>query len=533
MSATAAESAGFGRTSPHAAENRARGLRRRYYAAVFSAALVMAALGATAAFATNHASTLPDFLGQVALWLIAVNFVGAALMFRPLDRHLLGEAVDRSLVERRIQSLPGALGCWLFLLSTLAMIGHAAIVHGARELLAPALLALHAGTLVHIAVFALYLGLAGYFWTLDYCADLRQALAQQGMVFAPRPGKLILRLTAALLAVALAPALIPISDRWAHSVDPETALSAGMDMQHHQAHMQQALEMDVLGAIFLTILVIVLMARSLSRPVRILLDAMRRVDRGDLEVKVPVVSNDELGMLSEQFARVVDGLRERDRIRKTFGRFVPERVAAALLADEGAMAPKESDATVLFTDVEHFTSIAAGLEPRRILDMLSTYFDEIARIVHAHRGVVTQFQGDAVLASFNLPSADFDHAAHAVQAAFAIHATLDERELPGGIRLRTRIGISSGSVVGGTVGGSERLGYTVHGNTVNLAARLEGLNKELGTRVLICKRTAQLLGERFALRDRGVQRVRGFSEPLRVFEPLAERSEVITSGGDK
>lgn len=150
-----------------------------------------------------------------------------------------------------------------------------------------------------------------------------------------------------------------------------------------------------------------------------------------------------------------------------------------------------------------------------ILDVLNAYFAEIAQVVHARGGVITRFQGDAVLASFNLPAADPQHARHAVEAALAIQARLAEVVFDGGIRLRTRVGISTGPVVGGTVGGGDRLGYTVHGDTVNLAARFESLNKELGSRVLGSARTGELAGDAIALRDRGIVTVRGFREPLR------------------
>lgn len=530
MTVAATESLAFGETTPTQKRGEERRLRRRFYGAALGAALIMALLGSAAAYAANHVSTLPVFLFQVGAWLVGVNLVGAAVMFRPLDPYLRGEAVTLTKVERGIRALPAAFGVWLSFLAVGAMIGHAAMVHGPQELLAPSLLVLHAGTLINIGVFALYLGLAGYFWAIDYCADLRAHLWRHGISIRARRGKLMRRVVAALLAIALAPILLSLSDQWVHPSGTDAGSGAPIDMPSHHAHMQQTLEMDVLGAIFLSVLVTVLMARGLSRPVRVLLNAMRRVDRGDLGVRVPVVSDDEFGMLAEQFGRMVDGLRERDRIRKTFSRFVPERIAAALLADEGAIAPKESEATVLFTDIERFTSIAAGLEPRGILDMLNAYFDAVARIVHERGGVITQFQGDAVLASFNLPTADPDHVVHAVQAAFAIQATLDEVVLPGGMRLRTQIGVSTGPVVGGTVGGGERLGYTVHGNTVNLAARLEALNKAFGTGVLISARTAELVDGVIELHDRGTVDVRGFPEPLHVFEPQIDRGVAMATG---
>jgi len=114
---------------------------------------------------------------------------------------------------------------------------------------------------------------------------------------------------------------------------------------------------------------------------------------------------------------------------------------------------------------------------------------------------------------------DSGHARHAVEAALAIQARLEEIAFEGGIRLRTRVGICTGPVVGGTVGGGDRLGYTVHGDTVNLAARFEELNKKFGTQVLVSARTAELVGDAILLRDRGAVEVRGFPVPLRVYEP--------------
>jgi len=294
-----------------------------------------------------------------------------------------------------------------------------------------------------------------------------------------------------------------------------------MAMPGHQAYMRQALQMDFLAALLLLGVVIWLVARGLSRPVDVLLGAMRRVDRGDLRAKAPVVSDDEFGLLAEQFNRMLAGLEERERIRHTFARFVPESVAAALLAQEGAIESQEREATVLFADIESFTAIASRLAPGEVVRMLNDYFAEVAHIIHARSGVITQFQGDAVLATFNLPVADPQHAQHALQAALEVHARLAETTFAPGIRLRSRIGISTGPVVGGTVGGDERLGYTVHGDTVNLAARLEALNKDLGSRVLLSARTAELLAGSVPLRDRGVVPVRGFPAPLRLFEPLA------------
>jgi len=302
----------------------------------------------------------------------------------------------------------------------------------------------------------------------------------------------------------------------------------------HQSYMTQSRQMDLLAALLLAGLLAFLATRGLSRSAAGLLQAMQKVDAGDLTAKAPVLSDDEFGRLTERFNQMLDGLNDRERLRRTFERFVPESIAGALIADEGAIAPQEREATVLFTDIERFTQIAASLAPREIMALLNAYFSKLANIIHGHHGVITQFQGDAVLACFNLPVNDAAHARSALEAALEIEREVANVSFGNGIALRTRIGISTGLVVGGTVGGGERLGYTVHGDTVNLAARLEALNKDLGTTILVSSRTAALLPETIRLRDLGAIEVRGFAEPLSVYEPLARTgASVRTTGSDQ
>jgi class 3 adenylate cyclase len=494
-----------------------------YYAAMASAAAVAALLATVAGFAADHRAQLPDLLARVAVFLGVVNLAGAALVFAPIRRLLGGDSATRDAAARRISALSAASGLWIGALAAAAMLGHSAAVHSSWGALLQSSPRVLAGTLLHVAGFGVYLGLYAYFVTLDYSMRLRERLWRSGERFPARGGKLVYRLVAALIAVAAAPLLIVLSDQWTQAA-AQMPMGAAM---RHGAFMRQTLQMDLLAALVLVGVVIWLVVRGLARPVDVLLGAMHCVECDDLRIRAPVVSDDELGLLTERFNRMLAGLEERDRIRRTFARFVPESVAAGLLANEGAIVSQEREATVLFADIENFTAIASRLAPREVVQMLNDYFAEIARVIHAHRGVITQFQGDAVLASFNLPVADPEHARHAVEAALEAQARLREATFVPGIRLHARIGIASGPVVGGTVGGDERLGYTVHGDTVNLAARLEALNKELGSRILLSPRTAQLVDGGMTLRDRGTVPVRGFTQPLRVFEPVAAAAALV------
>jgi len=206
---------------------------------------------------------------------------------------------------------------------------------------------------------------------------------------------------------------------------------------------------------------------------------------------------------------------ERRSISEIFGRYVPRAVADRVISDKGALAPVEREATVMFIDVAGFTELTERFGPTRIVDVLNAFFDAATRIIGDHNGIVTQFQGDAVLATFNVPIADQNHAGRTIECARKILQTADT-ETFGGTELSLRIGINTGSVIAGNVGGGGRQNYTVHGDAVNLAARLESMNKELGTRVLISESTALAAG-RDDLTEVARVQVRGLSGKRPVF----------------
>ncbi|NIR32330.1 MAG: adenylate/guanylate cyclase domain-containing protein [Gammaproteobacteria bacterium] len=208
-------------------------------------------------------------------------------------------------------------------------------------------------------------------------------------------------------------------------------------------------------------------------------------------------------------------------VARDLSRFVPRQVAAHIGRSEEQVAAGQGEvreATILYTDLEGFTSVSERLSPPELIATLNEYFAAVSGPIEEHGGVINQFQGDAILATFNVPETLPDHAASAVRAALEIQRVLRTRTFGQGITLHARIGINSGTVVGGLVGTSERLGYTVHGDDVNLAARLEQLNKEYGTYLLLSERTCQLAGfERFRFQRLGTVTVRGRSTPANVF----------------
>ena len=262
----------------------------------------------------------------------------------------------------------------------------------------------------------------------------------------------------------------------------------------------------------------VLAGRRLSRPVQLLARAAESVRAGDLDAvpALPTSRVRELDSALRSFRQMVDGLRERQLMRDVLGRFVPESVARTLLAGGGTLPAQEAEATLLFCDIADFTRLTERIGPGGIMALLNEYFEAMVAVLERHGGIVTQFQGDAILATFNVPLPDPDHAAKALRAALAMQQVVRSRRFAGET-LACRIGINTGPVVAGAVGAKGRLSYTVHGDAVNLAARLEDLNKAHGTSVLVAGETVSRV-QGFRLRPVGDLTVRGQSHPVRVFE---------------
>jgi class 3 adenylate cyclase len=232
----------------------------------------------------------------------------------------------------------------------------------------------------------------------------------------------------------------------------------------------------------------------------------------------PVLLNARIGASLEK-KRLRDEVTEQLKfIREIFGKYVPESVAKQIVASKGMLEPKQLKATILFTDIENFTTTAESIPPKQVVQMLSEYFPAVIEPITRHGGVVNQFQGDAMLVTFNVPIEDPLHAEKAVKAASEIQEVLKGQTFAG-VELRTRIGINTGDVIAGNVGAGDRINYTVYGDAVNVAARIEQLNKELGTLVLISESTVDLLRDKNVVESMGDVSIRGKKKTMRVFKP--------------
>ena len=206
-------------------------------------------------------------------------------------------------------------------------------------------------------------------------------------------------------------------------------------------------------------------------------------------------------------------------------RFVPAEVANLIkTSDDGVQvgSGEPREATILFLDLEGFTSLSERLTPQDLVRTLNAFYAAAAEPISRHDGVITQFQGDAILATFNAPRLNPDHAANAILAALEIQALLKVQTYGDGLALRARIGINTGVVIHGLIGTPDRLGYTVIGDEVNIAARLEALNKTYGTSIIVSEPTRDRAGpERFAFELLDEALVRGRTMPTRIYKVAA------------
>lgn len=271
-----------------------------------------------------------------------------------------------------------------------------------------------------------------------------------------------------------------------------------------------------LGAVALTVglLAIVVATRATADPVESVRRALDRVQHGDFSVEVPVYDGTQLGRLQEGFNRMAAGLAERERIREAFGTYVDRDVATRILEEGTSLAGEEVEVTVMFVDVRGFTTFAEGRPARQVVDALNELFARIVPIVAEHGGHVDKFIGDGLLAVFGAPRRLADHADCALAAALAIDRSL------AGSALAVGIGLNSGVVVAGAIGGAGRLEFSVIGDVVNVAARVESATRRTGDPILLGPRTKALLRHGVPLAPRPGMDLKGKAEQFVLYAPV-------------
>jgi class 3 adenylate cyclase len=273
----------------------------------------------------------------------------------------------------------------------------------------------------------------------------------------------------------------------------------------------------------------VMLSKSILRPIGDLHDATERIAEGDYDVSVPVTTGDELGELAASFNEMAAGLAEREKIRDAFGTYLDREVAEYILSDGFDEEGMATEVSVLFVDVVDFTSFAARAEAREVVACLNALFEIVVPVISRHGGHVDKFEGDGLLAVFGAPERMPDHADRAIRAALEMTRRVNGEAgitgdgtgaSQGEVDFRIGAGINTGEVVAGAIGGGGRLNFSVIGDPVNVAARVEAVTRKTGDDVLITEATRDALRNDFQLSERGRVELKGIDEPVHLFAPV-------------
>jgi adenylate cyclase len=269
--------------------------------------------------------------------------------------------------------------------------------------------------------------------------------------------------------------------------------------------------------VWLTILV----SSNLTRPLQEIIRVLRGVRHGDFDKKVRVTSNDEIGYTGDVLNEMNEGLKERDFVMETFGKYVAQEVRDEVLSGKIPLDGETKEVTILFADLRDFTPMTESHDPKFVVKIMNSYFEEMADAIQQEGGLVLQFLGDEIYAVFGAPISRPDHPTRAVRAAIAMNQRLielnEDFSKRGWPTLRHGIGIHTGGAVAANIGSPNRLSYLLVGDTVNLASRVQGLTRDIGEEIIISEATRACLQDDFPLRRLTPAKVKGKSDPVEIF----------------
>ena len=274
------------------------------------------------------------------------------------------------------------------------------------------------------------------------------------------------------------------------------------------------------------------LSKGITMPIKKLSLAAKEIGKGRLETKVDIRTGDELQHLGDAFNSMVTGLKERDFIKSTFERYVSFTVAAEIIKnpDMLRLGGERKTLTIFFVDIGDFTHLSEMLQPEEVVGRLNEYFEGMNDAIMEYNGTIDKFQGDSILAFWGAPIAQENHALLACQAALKCRRflhKLEEEWIAGGLPPRTyRFGINTGEVVVGNIGSSTRFEYTIIGDDVNLASRLEGANKYYSTQIIIAEKTYSLIKEELIAREIDIIRVVGKKKSVKIYELVGEKGKI-------
>jgi adenylate cyclase len=261
---------------------------------------------------------------------------------------------------------------------------------------------------------------------------------------------------------------------------------------------------------------------TLTTPIENLAELTNRVAKGDFSVRSQVRSRDEVGQLGRAFNQMIEGLLERDKVKSMFSKFHGSSVADDLLKGDLQLGGSKKTVTVFFSDIRDFTKFSEGHTPEEVVDMLNEYFQIMVGLINQHGGVVDKFIGDAIMAVWGAPNGSERDSQNAVRACIEMRRALADlnarRGERGQVPIKIGMGLHRGEAISGTIGSEERMEYTVIGDTVNQASRIESSTKAFGTDLLLSEDLAAFVHEEFLVEEAGSVEVKGKSEALTLFK---------------
>jgi adenylate cyclase len=251
---------------------------------------------------------------------------------------------------------------------------------------------------------------------------------------------------------------------------------------------------------------------------------MKEVERGNLDIRIRIVSNDEIGALGEGFVRMIKGLKESEAIKESFGKYITQEIRDEILAGRVPLDGEMKRVTLLFSDLRDFTPFVESTHPKRVVSVMNQYFSEMANAIKENHGLILQYVGDEIEAVFGAPVPSDDHPDMAARAALEMKRRLEllnERLKEQGLMpFRHGIGIHTGAVLAGIIGSKERSSYALVGDTVNLASRIQGLTKEFSCDTILSQTTHDLMTGVYRMEPLSPMKVKGKSRDVMLYRLL-------------
>lgn len=277
------------------------------------------------------------------------------------------------------------------------------------------------------------------------------------------------------------------------------------------------------SAVVITLVVAFFISKQASKPLYALKKTLDEIGKGNLDAQIEIKTKDEFGTVALAVQSMTKGLQERERLKFALSRYVSQPMLDSVIMSGNmpSLKGERRRITVLFSDIRGFSSMSEGMPPEQVVELLNEYFERMIEIIFRNHGTLDKFLGDGIMAIFGAPFDDPNHEEHAVRAALEMQQELQNLcqkwQTEGRHPIRAGIGINSGIAIVGNIGSSRRMEYTVIGDTVNLAANLEPVTKDLGVDILISEYTLNAVRGIFKVKHMGAVHVKGRHEPINTY----------------